>query len=433
MKNLNQKLAHTYSQLLKNLCVSPSDQRDYFKWLRFYLDFCDKYKHAPRNQESLQEFVKKLHSKSQPIEPQEQASKAIQFYYSIFETRKGSIENSQPSQKKGNALANNITQKSSPWKTIFEELNREIKTRGYSQKTYATYAHWVHNFQTFLKDKTPADCSSMDVKSYLSHLAVERRVAASTQNQAFNALLFLFRHVLKKEYDLKDGVVRAKHKKYIPVVLSREEVQAVIDCLPYPQQLVVQLLYGCGLRLFEALKTRIQDFNFAEGILTVHDGKGKRDRTVPLPQVLMPDLKNHLEHVKKLYDMDLNQGYDGAFLDHALERKYPNAAKEFRWQWFFPAKTLTLVPESGERRRWHFHESHVQKAIKRATNKAKLIKRATAHTFRHSYASHLLQANYDIRTIQQLLGHSDVRTTMIYTHTVPSKTIKEARSPLDFP
>lgn len=257
IKELDQNLIHIYSEQLTNHCISSADRRDFFKWLRFYLDFCNMYKHMPRDQESLQEFVKKLQSKNRPIEQQEQASRAIQLYYSIFETRKGSIENSQPNQKVDETIANDIIQKSSSWKTIFEELNREIKTRGYSQKTFATYAHWIHNFQMFLKDKKPEDCSSAEVKSYLSHLAVERNVAASTQNQAFNALLFLFRHLLKKEYDLKDGVVRAKHKKYIPVVLSREEVQTVIDCLPYPQQLVVQLLYGCGLRLFERQATII--------------------------------------------------------------------------------------------------------------------------------------------------------------------------------
>jgi integron integrase len=319
----------------------------------------------------------------------------------------------------------------SPWQVIYDSLRQEIRVRGYSRKTFDTYAHWIADFERYVRSKSPDKCDTPDVKTYLSHLAVDRHVAASTQNQAFNSLLFLFRHILKKEYDLRDGVVRAKHRKYIPVVLSRAEVQAVLARLHEPEKLIVQMLYGCGLRLFECVKLRVQDFNFDEGILTVHDGKGKKDRTVPLPRILMPQLQAHLEELKALHDKDLAQDCAGVFMDNALDRKYPNAAKEFRWQWFFPARTLTLVPEAGERRRWHYHPTHVQKAVKRAAALAKLTKRATPHTFRHSFATHLLQANYDIRTIQQMLGHSDVRTTMIYTHAIESRTIKEQRSPLD--
>jgi site-specific recombinase XerD len=194
----------------------------------------------------------------------------------------------------------------------------------------------------------------------------------------------------------------------------------------------VKLLYGCGLRLFECLNLRVQNFNFDERILTVHDGKGKKDRAVPLPQTIISELKAHLENVKDLHQRDIDGGYAGAFMVGLLDKKYKNAGKDLIWQWFFPAKTLTLVPEARELRRYHLHETHVQKAIKRAVRKAKLLKRVSAHTFRHSFATHLLQANYDIRTIQELLGHSDVRTTMIYTHAIKSMTIKEAKSPLDF-
>ena len=194
----------------------------------------------------------------------------------------------------------------------------------------------------------------------------------------------------------------------------------------------MKLLYGCGLRLFECLNLRIQNFNFDAGILTVHDGKGKKDRTVPLPQTILPELTDHLDHVKDLHQSDLDSGYAGAFMIGLLEKKYKNSAKELIWQWFFPAKTLTFVPDVKEYRRYYLHETHVQKAIRRAVLKSKLLKRVSAHTFRHSFATHLLQANYDIRTIQELLGHSDVRTTMIYTHTIKSLTVKEAKSPLDF-
>jgi len=312
------------------------------------------------------------------------------------------------------------------------DLANEIKVRHYSPKTLKSYSTWIRKMKSFCKGKGPAELSTADVKEFLTFLAAKQKVSASSQNQAFNALLFWFRHILNKEFGQIDGVVRAKRKPYIPVVLSREEVDAVCENLKYPHDLVVKLLYGCGLRLFECLNLRIQSLNFDFGVLTVHDGKGKKDRTVPLPQSIIPDLKAHLERVKKLHDNDLAEDYSGAFMFDSIEKKYKNCAKEFVWQWFFPAKTLTFVPESKEHRRYHLHETHVQKSIKRAVNKAKLSKRATAHTFRHSYASHLLQANYDIRTIQELLGHSDVRTTMIYTHTIKSTTIKEAKSPLDF-
>jgi integrase len=196
--------------------------------------------------------------------------------------------------------------------------------------------------------------------------------------------------------------------------------------------LIVKLLYGCGLRLSEGMKLRVHCFNFDTLILTLHDGKGKKDRTVPIPETIVPELKTHLQSVIDLHQEDLKAGYAGTFLPDLLEKKYKNAAKELVWQWFFPGKTLTLIPETKEYKRYHLHDTHVQKAIKRAVGKAKIPKRASTHTFRHSFASHLLQANYDIRTIQELLGHSDVRTTMIYTHTIQSRTIKEAKSPLDF-
>ena len=209
-------------------------------------------------------------------------------------------------------------------------------------------------------------------------------------------------------------------------------MDSVIQHLYTPYDLVLKLLYGCGLRLFECLNLRVQSFNFDDGVLTIHDGKGKKDRTVPLPQSIMPELLAQLDRVRKLHRQDMASGYAGVFLDNLLEKKYRNAPKELVWQWFFPAKAVTTLAESQERRRYHLHERHVQKAIRAATRRASLTKRVSSHTFRHSYASHLLQANYDIRTIQELLGHSDVRTTMIYTHTIRSRTLKEAKSPLDF-
>ncbi len=267
---------------------------------------------------------------------------------------------------------------------------------------------------------------------FLSFLAVEKKVSASSQNQAFNALLFLFRHVLKKDFGEIKGVARAKSKPYIPVVLSREEIDIIFEHLDDPVNLVAKLLYGCGLRISECLNLRAQCFNFDSGVLTVHNGKGKKDRTVPIPDSLASVLQQQLNSVIALYDEDCLANYAGVFLPDLLSKKYKNAAKELSWQWFFPANSLTFISETKEYKRYHLHETVVQRAIKKAVNTAHITKRASAHTLRHSFASHLLQANYDIRTIQELLGHSSIKTTMIYTHTLQSQTIKQAKSPLDF-
>jgi len=306
----------------------------------------------------------------------------------------------------------------------------EIKVRHYSRKTLKTYGKWSHSFQRFLKSKPPDLLDTEDVKEYLTFLAVKCHVAASTQNQAFNSLLFLFRHGLKRDFGELRRVPRAKKSLYIPVVLSREEIDNVINELPHPYNLVVKLLFGCGLRQFECLQLRVRDFNFDAGVLTIH-GKGKKDRTVPLPEAIIPELKAQIKAVAKLHEQDLAAGYDGVFLDDAVEKKYPKAPKEFIHQWFFPMGNLTIAAETGERRRWHIHESDLQRALYPAVRKAKIAKRVTCHTFRHSFATHLLQANYDIRTIQNLLGHSSLKTTMIYTHCVPVRTVKEPKSPLD--
>ncbi len=468
-----------FEAVLKKRAVPESSHKEYKKWLRYYLDFCGKYPLPDSNSERVKFFIDKLRQKKQTPKKQEQAAHAVSLYFEmqrkpadetlatrlntettvkatspstplrVVDLIKGESSNNlskskdellqttsafiaEPQQPKYAAKAEYAEKSVSPeWDKVISDLAAEIKTRHYSRKTLKAYALWARQYQRFLRHKPPSGLSSTDVKEYLTYLAVECHVAASTQNQAFNALLFLFRHILKKDFgDMRD-VPRAKKSKYIPVVLSRREIEAVLEHLYYPYNLVVKLLYGCGLRLFECLQLRVQSFNLDEGILTIH-AKGKKDRTVPLPQAIIPELTAQLEIVKKLHDADLAAGYTGVFLDDQLEKKYPLAAKAFIWQWFFPQKSLTPVPGMQELRRYHLHESHIQKELKEAVQRAKLTKRVTSHTFRHSFATHLLQANYDIRTIQELLGHSDVKTTMIYTHCVPSRTMKEAQSPLDF-
>ena len=485
MFNIPNHLLSQYEAILKKKVMDVSRHADYKKWLRYYLDFCDKYQPPDSRPERVRLFINKLNEKKQIPEQQKQAAHAVSLYFEIlrkpdgesptahidskttekatspstpfikgeasktggFETRPYNGAETPPARvdtettsslvaepqrlKYASKAEYAVTSVSPEWDMVIANLAAEIKTRHYSKKTLKAYALWSRQFQKFLRNKPPHELSSADVKEYLTYLAVKCHVAASTQNQAFNALLFLFRHVLKKDFGDHRDVPRAKRSRYIPVVLSRREIDAVLKHLEYPYALVVKLLYGCGLRLFECLQLRVKDFNFDAGILTIH-GKGKKDRTVPIPQTIVPELTAQLEAVGKLHDKDLSAGYTGVFLDNLLEKKYPSAAKDFIWQWFFPQKTLTPIPGTKELRRYHLHETHVQEALYEAVRRVKLTKRVTSHTFRHSFATHLLQANYDIRTIQELLGHSNVKTTMIYTHCVPSKTVKESKSPLDF-
>lgn len=442
-----------YKMVLINNHIPETDSHFYLKWLRYYLDFCHKYQFEKDNRASLPLFVEKLKSKGQNLGQQNQAGHAIKLFYGSLHSGK---ENR--STKRGSGNSNYVqdrvmevqqpypTKKSIPdftkaqedmntckqkWHNKLTALADEIQMRHYSPKTLKSYRAWVVNFQLYLKYKNPDLLDNEDVKKFLTYQAVKLNVSASSQNQGFNALLFFYRHILGKEFGKIDGIVRAKKRPYIPVVLSQNEIYRVFEHLKYPFDLAIKLMYGCGLRLFECLNLRVKDFNFDAGVLTIL-GKGKKYRTVPIPKSITPDLEDHMKKVYHLNQIDIADGYDGAFMFDRIDKKYKNAAKEFIWQWFFPSKAITQVEDSKEKRRYHLHETHLQRALKKAVGKARLTKRATSHTFRHSYASHLLEANYDIRTIQELLGHSDVRTTMIYTHTIKSKTIKEAKSPLDF-
>ena len=233
------------------------------------------------------------------------------------------------------------------------------------------------------------------------------------------------------DFGEQKDVPRAKKSNYIPTVLSRPEIDAVLEHLFHPFKLVALLQYGCGLRISECIRLRVKDFDFASGMLTVR-GKGEKVRKVPIPKKIESDLRAQLEKVGRIHEADLQEGYAGVFLDDQLEKKYPRASKDFVWQWLLPQESLTLIADTKERRRYHLHKTKVQDALFAAVRKAKLTKRVTSHTFRHSYATHLLQAGYDLRTIQTLLGHADIRTTMIYTHCIPSMPSKEAKSPLDF-
>jgi len=314
---------------------------------------------------------------------------------------------------------------------LFERLCIEIRSRQYSIRTEQVYVAWVVRFILFHNAKDPSSLSSDDVVKYLEYLVVKRNVSASTQSQALNALMFLYRKVLLSPMDDLDGFVRAKKPRKLPVVLSPAEISALLSSINNNlHTFMASLMYGCGMRLMECVRLRVQDIDLAYKQIVVRNGKGKKDRLLPLPEKLISKMIQQIENVNLLHEADLSAGYGEVYMPDALSRKYPHAAKELKWQFLFPSIKLSVDPRSSVVRRHHIHESNVQKSIKLAADKAGILKRVSSHVLRHSFATHLLSSGYDIRTVQELLGHADVSTTMIYTH-VLNKPGVSVNSPLD--
>ncbi|HVN79816.1 MAG TPA: integron integrase [Terriglobia bacterium] len=313
---------------------------------------------------------------------------------------------------------------------LLDQLRAAIRVRHYSIRTEESYVRWVREFILFHHKRHPEDLGEAEVSRYLTHLAVNHKVTASTQNQALSALLFLYRNVLKRELGQFKDIEKAKRPQRLPMVFTREEVRAVLAQLEGTEWLMASLLYGAGLRLMECLRLRTKDLDFSYRQVVVRDGKGQKDRVTPLPEALIKPLQRHLERVKALHTADLKEGFGEVYLPDALARKYPNACREWGWQYVFPSSKRSVDPRSGAVRRHHQDENTLQRAVGAAVRRAGLIKPGSCHTFRHSFATHLLEDGYDIRTVQELLGHQDVRTTMIYTH-VMNKGGKGVRSPLD--
>jgi integron integrase len=449
-----------YSDVLAAKGVPREQWRNYHKWVRFYLHFCKKYRHSPADAKSLPLFIEKLASKNQTAAQQAQAQGAVE-YYAVFlppEVRSGrddaALAPRQPTGSEAGLAARQQTsvdrpsprreqhppvlvqangmseQTNAAWRAAEAKLKDEIMLRHYSPKTLQAYAGWLRKFRGFVANTDPTTLTGAEVKRFLTDLAVRKQGSASAQNQAFNALLFVFRYVFIKELGDLAGTPRAKQRRHIPTVLSRQEVDLLVAELHEPHALLAMLMYGCGLRLSEAANLRIHNFNFDTGMLSVQFGKGGKSRTVPLPKKIHGALIRQFEKVRALHGEDLKKGYDGVFLPASFAKQARSAARELVWQWFFPAQRLTLVAATREVRRYHVHTTDIQRAIKAAARKVGIPKRVSPHTLRHTFATHLLQANYDIRQIQQMLGHSDVRTTMIYTHTIKSD-LKPLRSPLD--
>jgi len=313
---------------------------------------------------------------------------------------------------------------------LLDQVREKLRVRHYSIRTEQAYVDWIKRFVLFHRKRHPETMGNREVSEFISHLATHRNVAASTQNQALSALVFLYQEVLGRELGWLDDLERAKRPSRLPVVLTQAEVRSVLAHLDGRHELMAKLLYGAGLRLMECVRLRVKDADFERGEILVRDGKGGKDRVSMLPQSATEALKNHLEKVRAIHEKDLAEGFGEVYLPFALEKKYQNAAREWGWQYVFPASKRSVDPRSGKERRHHIDEKSLQRAVKSAVRASRIAKPATCHTFRHSFATHLLESGYDIRTVQELLGHQDVSTTMIYTH-VLNKGGKAVRSPLD--
>lgn len=313
---------------------------------------------------------------------------------------------------------------------LLDQVRARIRFKHYSIRTEQAYVDWIRRFVRHFGKRHPREMGAEEVREFLSHLAVAGKVAASTQNQAKSALLFLYKEVLGVELPWLDKIEAAKTSRRLPVVLTRGEVTAVLSNMEGTGGLIARLLYGTGMRIMEGLRLRVKDVDFARGEILVRDGKGAKDRVTMLPASLVPALREHLEKVRELHRQDLAVGHGEVYLPFALDRKYPSAGREWMWQYVFPSAALAVDPRSGVVRRHHVMDQSVQRAIRQAVRDAGVDKPATPHTLRHSFATHLLESGYDIRTVQELLGHSDVSTTMIYTH-VLNRGGHGVASPLD--
>lgn len=403
--------------LLNKHIVQEKRVSFYLSWIQQLFDDCGKNIGDLPEKAEIDSFLKKL-ERSREDWQIKQAKEAIELYrYFIKHT-------GLQSAKKNGSGADFL------WKSASENLVKTVRLKQLSLATEKVYLGWLRAFYSYIKGKNPDQVETNDVKDFLTHLAADKSLSRSSQNQALNAMVFLFRHVLEKELGDIRGALRARIRRKIPVVLSKQEVLRLFDRLEETYLLMARLIYGCGIRLKECLTLRIKDIDFEQNQVIIRSGKGDKDRTTVLPESLKPTLRKHIEKIRGLYEKDRLEEIPGVALPGALERKYPNAGREWPWQWVFPSALLSVDPRSKVVRRHHLHPNALQKQIKKAAVAAGLDKNVSVHTLRHSFATHLLEKGYDIRTIQQLLGHSNVQTTMIYTHVAKTGYLG-VKSPLD--
>ncbi|MEW5746754.1 MAG: integron integrase [Nitrospirota bacterium] len=421
--DVNNNLLPEFQKFLAERKLAPEKNIPFLAyWVSRFFVFARRLERSVTEYDEIavQEFIETLRSDKRVLEWQpKQASDALRLYYFNYLGKTGGQT----------AGAARIADRDS----AFRETRRLIRLKHYSYSTERTYLQWIERFFSYAlesDDKKIDDLSSADFKNFLSHLALKQRVSSSTQNQAFNAILFLFRYVLNKETEHLGDTVRAKRGQKLPVVLTVEEMGQLFRHMTGTNLLIAELLYGAGLRLMELARLRVQDIDLDANTIFIRSGKGDKDRTTMLPVAVKERLREHLKKVKALHDKDVAAGHGAVFLPDALERKYPDAAKEWRWQYVFPSSKLSVDPRGGKVGRHHISDKSIQLALRDALRQAGIVKHATVHTLRHSFATHLLQNGINIREVQSLLGHKNVETTMIYTHVLRNMA-NAPQSPLD--
>ena len=422
----NQLLPEFQKFLINRKLVPEKNVSFYAYWVSKFIVFLNNNKTMSKELR-IEKFLAQLKTEKKASDWQvHQANESLQLYFDHF--LKGDTTILHPNNPERQKNIFNLTQ-------IIEKMREALRIKHYSYKTERSYIDWAKRFYYYMRNVKGNDfqtkpLQSDDVREFLSYLAINKRVSASTQNQAFNALLFLFRVILNIELTDLDKTVRAKRGVKLPVVLSIEEVQKLFKHIKNTEALMVQLLYGSGLRLMELARLRVKDIDFGSNLIFVRDGKGDKDRSTILPEAIKLPLQSHLEKAKLLHDEDLKSGHGDVYLPDALDRKYPNAGKEWYWQYVFPSLKLSVDPRSGKIRRHHISEKTIQNIVRNAAKKAGIDKHVTVHTLRHCFATHLLMNGVNIREVQELLGHKNVETTMIYTH-VMRDMANAPKSPLD--
>ena len=425
---LNKTLPEFQEFLLEQNIVSERNVPFYAYWVSRFLDFFAKNNDALEMDLKVEKFLEFLNDQGSISDWQlAQAEEALRLYMNRFPQGKQLGRNYKGLERKSPKTV----------AEIIDDVRRAIKIKHYSYKTERSYIGWISRFYSYLEDERKKDIrgyilKSEDIRDFLNYLAVKKQVASSTQNQAFNALIFLCKNILHLEFKDLDKTVRAKRGKKLPVVLTVNEVKKIFDNVNSDNGnlLILQLLYGSGLRLMELARLRVQDIDFESGLLYVRSAKQDKDRITLLPDFVKDKLRVHLEKVKILHEADIAKGYGEVYLPKAIAKKYPNAAKDWRWQYVFPAYKLSVDPRSGKIRRHHISEKSIQNTVRNAVKKAGILKHATVHTLRHSFATHLLLNGTNIREVQELLGHKHLETTMIYTHVLRNMS-NAPKSPLD--
>ncbi len=395
--------------------ISPRARPHYVRWVKEYAQFRAKHSDEIADAQMLPEFKAALYRTRREWQVN-QAGDAVAMFLRFLDATPASVETA--------------SRQARSWEELQVLLIHTLRLKGRSRATERTYLQWFRTFRSYCNSQRPPTLDDSHVRSFLTHLAIDRSVAVSTQRQAFNAILFLYRNVLERDINSLRFAVSARAKKRLPVVLSREEITSICGYMKPPYLLMVRLIYGSGLRLSECLALRVKDLNTNDGTIIVRSGKGNKDRLTVLPKSLIPELREHGRSVRALFDQDRALGNPGVPLPGALATKYPNAGTEWGWFWLFPSQRLSVDKRTGMSGRYHAYPSSLQRAFHRAVAAAGVAKQASIHTLRHSFATHLIEAGYDIRTVQELLGHNDVSTTMIYTH-VATRNNLGVVSPMD--